>query len=783
MRSAFSRVLPEIKPLLYLSGGLDGKGALLTTGFRDLASREARSYRPPSTSARVVELRTVSRRTDMGARRRVAVAVAVSLLAVSCWRADTTEEGGERTTSTALRRETGLDVLLITVDTLRADALGSYGKVRAGTPWMDRLAAAGVRFDDAHAHNVLTLPSHANILSGLYPQEHGVRDNSGFRFPSSALTLATVLEEQGYRTGAFISAFPLDSRFGLSRGFEVYDDSFVDATSRPAFFEQERRGIETVDLARRWLIERDPSDTRPSFCWVHLYEPHFPYAPPAPFAEAFSDDPYQGEVAATDAALELLLEPVLSAGDAGKTLVVLTSDHGEALGEHGEATHGIFAYEASLKVPLILFQPRLFEPRVVEEPARHIDVLPTILDALSIPAPGGLRGRSVLPIAAGVLPQGPASEPAGSYFEVVSIQLTRGWAPLFGLVRNDLKYIDLPIPELYDLTVDPGERHNLMATDRQRARPLLEELTSLRALDLGAAPERESREVRERLEALGYVSGGASPSEVSYTEDDDPKRLVALDAIQREITGLHAAGDLQTALERARELVRRRPGMRLALFDLAQLERESGHLDRAVEALRQALVLAPRDPATLAFLSTCLTQAGRPGEAIELTGEHARSPEPDVDVLFARGLAYAKLRQPREALATFRRAAEVDPENPRTPVHVGTLYLMAGRRAEAAEAYRQALALNPKTAAAHVSLAIMATEDGRGSEALAHWRSAVATDPREGAKLFAIGSRLWDAGRLDEARPLLELFTRSAQVATFQREIARARSLLSLPRQ
>ncbi len=672
----------------------------------------------------------------------------------------------------SVRREPGLNVLLITVDTLRADALGSYGKAHAGTPWMDRLAAAGARFENAHAHNVLTLPSHANILSGLHPQEHGVRDNSGFRFPGSIPTLAGILRDQGYRTGAFVSAFPLDSRFGLGRGFEVYEDSFVDATSRPAFFEQERKGVETVELARRWLAGEDD---RPAFCWLHLYEPHFPYAPPAPFAGRFRDDPYQGDVAAADAALAPVLEPILGAGAGGDTLVVLTSDHGEALGEHGEATHGIFAYEATLEVPIILYQPRLFEPRVVEEPASHVDLMPTILDSLGLPAPPGLAGRSLLAPAGA----GPEKASPAIYFEALSGQLNRGWAPLYGVIHRGLKYVDLPIPELYDLRADPREERNLAAVEPRRLAALRGILMPLRARDQGAAPSPESAEVRRRLESLGYLGGSAPATVKTYTEDDDPKRLIALDALQREAADRHAAGDLAGARERARELVRRRPGMRVALLDLAQLERESGDFEAAALALSQALALAPGDPATLAMMAATLTQAGRPEDAVEVTGPHALLPEPDIDVLLARGLAFARLRQPQQALAAFDRAREIDPQSPRVPIHTGTLYLMAGRREEAAAAYREALALNPHAASAHVSLAVMATEEGRRTATLEHWRAAVAADPLQHARLFQVAGRLWASGRTADARPLLELFTASAPAATYRREITRARGLLA----
>jgi arylsulfatase A-like enzyme/Flp pilus assembly protein TadD len=662
-------------------------------------------------------------------------------------------------------------VLLITIDTLRADALGSYGNRRAETPWMDRLAREGVRFDDAHAHNVTTLPSHANIFSGLYPQEHGVRDNSGFRFPKEVTTLATILEDQGYRTGAFISAFPLDSRFGLDRGFEVYEDTFVDATSRPAFLEQERPGSETVALAQAWLAQEDE---KPSFCWVHLYEPHYPYEPPEAFASRFRDDPYHGDVAAADAALAPLLEPLLTAGDDGRTLVVLTSDHGESLGEHGEATHGIFAYEGALEVPLILYQPHLFGPRVVSSPARHVDLLPTILDALALPVPAGIRGRSLLPSAAGE----PDDVSPETYFEALSGQLNRGWAPLYGVIQDGSKYIDLPIPELYDLRADPQESKNLAATEPERLAGPRKLLESLRSIDPGSTASPESAEIRDRLLSLGYLSGQPSLAKDSYTEEDDPKRLIAFDETLREVVGLYAAGDVAGALRRCRELVRRQPKMRMALLELAHLERESGNLDAAVKALQRAFALQPEDRTALALLVSYLTQSGRADEAVEVSEPHTRLAEPDVEVLLTRGLALAKLGRPQEAFTTFGRAGEVDPGNPKVPVYLGTFHLMGGQREKARSAYEEALAMSPGMAQAHSSLGIMAAEEGRTEEALAHWRKAVASDPREYAKLLTIGTGLWSSGRRTEARPLLELFVTSAPRETYGEEIDRVRGLL-----
>jgi len=669
------------------------------------------------------------------------------------------------------RRQAGLSVLLVTVDTLRADALGAYGRAGASTPWMDRLALEGVRFESAHAHNVTTLPSHANILSGRLPTDHGVRDNSGFRFPEGTETLATLLKARGYRTGAFVSAFPLDSRFGLGRGFDVYEDGFVDAAARPMFLEQERPGTETVRLARGFI---EAAGGRPWFCWVHLYEPHFPYEPPEPLASRFRGEPYQGEVAAADAALGALLEPLLADGARARPLIVLTSDHGESLGEHGEATHGVFAYEATLRVPLVLHQQRILRPGVIASAARHIDILPTILDALALPVPEGLPGRSLLAAAAGETAEDPTT-----YFEALSGQLNRGWAPLYGVIRSGEKYVDLPIPELYDLAADPGEKRNLAAARPPGLEALRGALAPFRAADPGARPAPESEETRERLRALGYVAPGGAPTKTAWGEDDDPKRLIALDAQMEGIVGSYLAGDLPAALARARELVRRRPGMRIALLQLAHLERESGHMDAAIEALRQALVLDPGDGLAASRLGSYLVQAGRPAEALAALAPLAPKAPPDVEVLTVKALALARLGRTPEAMATLAQAAQVDPSNAMVAVHRGTIRLMTGEREAARADFEAALALNPRNARALSSLAVMAAERGDAGEALGRWKAAVAADPGEYAKLLALGGLLVRQGRTTEARAYLDLFAEGAPPSRYARELAFVRSWLA----
>ena len=661
------------------------------------------------------------------------------------------------------RREAGLNVLLITVDTLRADALGSYGNATAETPWMDRLAAEGVRFETAHAQNVVTLPSHANILTGRYPLDHGVRDNSGFRLPPGVETLATLLKQQGYRTGAFVSAFPLDSRFGLDRGFDVYDDRLGDPETRTAFVMQERPGARTVEAAQRWLAQQGSA---PTFTWVHIYEPHFPYVPPEPFASRFATSPYHGEVAYSDAILRPLLEPLLREGANGRTIVALTGDHGEGLGEHGEKTHGIFAYETTLRVPLILYSPRLFGPATVRDRVRHIDLLPTLLDALAMKPPAGLPGRSLLSLAEG---RGTApAEPA--YFEALSASLNRGWAPLVGLVRDRYKLIELPEPELYDLDADPRELTNLAAKEPLVLDQVRSALTRMRAADRGPARGEESAETRERLRSLGYASA-AAPVKSRYTIDDDPKKLIRLNDQIEDVVTLYEAGNLQGALALVRQVVAERPGMSLALQHLAFLERETGDLPGAVATLKKALAANPDDVEIATLLGAYLNELGRSKEAASLLQVFAERPSPEIDVLLAQGAAQAQSGRAEQAIATFERALSVDPTNAAAKANLGTAYLVVRDYKKAEAALRAALSLDPDVSRAHNALGVIAVETGRPDEAIEHWKRAVELNPREWDTVFNLAKLLRQRGRMAEAEPYVQQFVRGAPAAQYAEDI------------
>jgi Flp pilus assembly protein TadD len=504
-------------------------------------------------------------------------------------------------------------------------------------------------------------------------------------------------------------------------------------------------------------------DRAPFFCWIHIFEPHDPYAPR-----------YEDDVAAADAALAPILAPILEEGRNGDTLVVLTSDHGESLGEHGEATHGIFGYDATLRVPLIFYQPGLWNSRVVAEAARHVDILPTVLNALSAPIPTELAGRSLLPLMSGTSTDRTRHD---TYFEALSGTLNRGWAPVYGIVRDQLKYVDLPIPELYDLHNDPRELRNLAAEQPARVDELRSALKAFRTQSPAAGRSPQSADTRERLRSLGYVSSASNP-EHHFTETDDPKRLIALDALMHEVSGLFAEGQLDRAAARCRELVQKRPGMAISRLMLAQIEKERGNLPAAIEALQGALRLTPDDPETLSLLGASLTESGRAADAVVLLAEQAGRDTADLQVLTAYAIALARVGKIDDALATLERARTRDSSNARVLLEMGTVRVMAGRREEGRRDFQATLALNPAIARAHTSLGVLDAEDGRPDRAAAHWREAVRFDPREYRTLAAIGLALSRSGRDAQARTFFEFLSATPPPAGYEREAEGARAWL-----
>jgi arylsulfatase A-like enzyme/Tfp pilus assembly protein PilF len=687
-----------------------------------------------------------------------AALAAAAALAVALW-----FRGTRGAAFPAFVRSSDQNVLLITIDTLRADALGSYGG-RAVTPNLDGLAEDGVRFTFAHAHAVVTLVSHASILTGKYPFQHGVRDNAGFRLAPGSTTIATLLRGKGMATGAFVGAFPVNRQFGLAQGFEVYDDVSARDSLAADFSLPERLAGEVVSVAVAWIDKQQ----HPWFAWVHVFDPHAPYAPPPPFDSEYANNQYAGEVAYVDSALGPLLERARR--QPRPTTIIVTGDHGEALGDHGERTHGLFAYESTLHIPLILAQ---VGGTISERPAdvtsdvsvRHVDILPTVADLLRIDPPAGLPGRTLLTAQHG------EREPRPSYFEAMTAMLKRGWAPLTGILAGREKYVDLPRNELYDLEDDPRELKNLVTSAPERVRTMTAQLREMHPA-LTGEQVRESAAVRETLESLGYVSGSA-PRKPHYTEADDPKSLIEVDRLMMDGIQLHRDGHTQEAIDAYRRVIARRPDMALAYRRLAYLLWEQGRLADAIETLRHALSVNGPDLDIEARLGTYLAETGNLKEAIPMLEQATRADPQNTDALNGLGIAYAGAGREADALRTFQRLLAQNPGDAYALENIGTVHLQRGDVAVAREAFTKALASDPRSSRAHAGLGVIALKSGDRERAFAEWKEAVRTDPRNFEALFNLASELLDAGRTDEARPYVRQFMTTAPHELYGADIER----------
>jgi arylsulfatase A-like enzyme/Flp pilus assembly protein TadD len=649
------------------------------------------------------------------------------------------------------------DIILVTIDTWRADAAGFAGNTGVKTPFLDSLAGKGIVFTNAHAHNVITLPSHANILTGLNPYQHGVRENAGFVLDAKHVTVAERLRQNGYATGAFVGAYPLDARYGLNRGFDVYDDNYGKGRAALDFKVQERAAPAVLEPAARWWSS---NAGRKRFLWVHLYDPHAPYAPPPPFASEYANNRYLGEVAAVDQALATHLAPLI----ADDTTVIITADHGEALGDHGELTHGLFAYESTLKVPLLVVAPGAKARREAQS-ARHIDIVPTILARAGSPTPPELPGQSLLG----------ALAPKDTYFESLSSSLNRGWAPLTGVIQNGAKYIDLPIAELYDLAKDPAEANNL-AQERRRevaaARKLLATLDLKPSTDRSIAPEEAAR-----LRSLGYIAG--APSNEAITAADDPKNLVELDRKMHDVIDAYQRGEGQRALSLAREVVKARPRMAAGRELLAVMLQQNEQVREAIDVLGKLAAEGQASEAAKVQLGLLLTESGKAADAAAILGPLAQNEGASAEVISGYGIALADQGRAQEAVAQFRRALQLDPNHAPAHQNLGILALRMNQVGPAREHLLRALALNPKLPLALNTMGVVYARENDFARAVESWKQAVALDPAQYDALYNIGLVQARAGHREEARAALERFARTAPPQRYAADIANARRALA----
>jgi arylsulfatase A-like enzyme/Tfp pilus assembly protein PilF len=662
----------------------------------------------------------------------------------------------------------GRPIILVTIDTLRADRLGSYGSARGLTPALDRFARGAVRFTAAVTQVPLTLPAHATILTGLHPARHGVRTNDGFRLAPGVPTLAEAVRARGYATGAFIGGYPLHASSGLARGFDRYDDDFLRASGAV-----ERPADEVVRSAIGWI---DARQTQPFFAWLHLFDPHSPYTPPAPFAahaNASPDALYDGEVAYTDAAVGRLFEHLQQTGLFSRAAILVVADHGESLGEHGERTHGTFLYDATVRVPLLVKLPEVAASRDVTVPVETADLAPTIASLAGAPL-GAVDGRSLLPlVAAGDARVGDPDRPAyaESYYQSVLL----GWSPLRAVRTSRWKFIEAPRPELYDLDGDPGELRNRIDDRAALAGGLRRALPPLTAdASANRTPAAAAGEAAERLRSLGYVSGSTTPS--PGTRAVDPKDRVDVwasieDGIDRIGRDPHGA---RLAFARALQLD---PGNGLVMKYLADIDFRTGHPQDARDGYRRAIAAQFRHPDAFVNLAAIAEQEGRLDEARAALMDAVQIEHADADAWNRLGLLEARRGAADAARQAFTRAIAAEPGRAEPYYNLAVIERRAGNEPAAQARLQEAIARNPVYPEALYELGTGYLLARTPEPALEAYRSALRSRPDYAEALFGAARAALDLGRADEARRDYEHFVRVAP-PEFRQQIAAARDAL-----
>ena len=664
-------------------------------------------------------------------------------------------------------------VLLITIDTLRADHLGCYGYRSGATPAIDALAKQSVQFEHAFTAVPLTLPSHAALLTGTFPFYNGVRDQPGFRLPDDIPTLAEYFARAGYATAAVLGSPVLAQRFGLGRGFDDYDDRFGASTE-----EQEgglpnvKRPADTVvKLALAWLEGRTKG--KPFFLWLHFYDPHLPYRAPEPFRSRFAQHPYDGEIAYTDAALAKLFAALRRRGWFDSSVIVLTADHGEGLGEHGESTHGYFLYNSTLRVPLLVKPASSSRAANLQTPVSLVDLAPTLLRLVGIPVPSSFQGTDL----GGSVVSGREPPPHPVYAEALYPLLHLGWNPLRALVLpkpasnggwEAAKYIQAPQPELYELPNDPGETRNQYSTHQAEAaaeREQLETLVRTRAPSKPAAARAPvSADTAELFASLGYVGQVESAGAAFTTSRRDPKDGVAeheqllraahafqihqYDAAERLLgevlekdpqqplaldylgTAQFVRGDLEKARTTYLRLLQAAPYYPTAYSELAHTEARLGHRPEAEKLYRRALEIDPSNPRPARELGLLLLDEGQVGPAEDMLQQALRLDPTDIFALNALGEAEARQEHYPQAAELLQRALEGAPKSVPVRLNLGFVDLQLQRFADVQHLMKETIQLDSRQPQAYALLGAARLQSGDSAGARDAFQHALALDPR-----------------------------------------------------
>jgi len=635
-----------------------------------------------------------------------------------------------------------VNLVVVTIDTLRADRLHCYGNRDIETPALDALAQRGVLFESAVAQTPLTPPSHASIFTGTNPNVHHVRNTGGFALQATPVPLARILQAQGWDTAAFIGASVLKKAFGFNQGFDVYDDQMPKPDKSQDIGEDlERRSGVVVDHALGWL---NAQSGKPFFVWLHLYDPHEPYDPPAPFHEKYKKNLYDGEVAYTDQQLGRFLDAVRQKSPAGKTLIVVLADHGESLGEHGEFNHGIFLYDATLRIPFLIAGPGVPAGVRVQQQARTIDVLPTVLELMGGKAPASVQGVSLAPAFSGK-----SVQTNYSYEETLYPKMNMGWSELRGIRTLKWKYVRAPRPELYDLARDPGEKINVLDSHPKEFRELEAQLKALSPGSENGVEKVSSSQVdshtMEQLKSLGYLSGMA-PSEV-------------------ELNGKGADPKDRTATLRAFQTVLG-PGSR----SIPNAQR--------IAVLRQALSADTLNPSLYFYLGAAYEKSGQYGQAMEVYENAQKQGITNGRLLSRMGDLSLRAGKREQAITAYEKAAQLNPIDAGSQVNLATAYLEEGKVADAERCFRWVLTIE-ENAAAYNGLGLVAIQRRDSAAARGQFERAVELDPDLVEAQLNLGLIYKMSGDIPRAKQCFEAFVAKAPRAQYATLISQVKAELA----
>jgi len=648
-------------------------------------------------------------------------------------------------------RDGKLNVLLITLDTTRADRIGAYGWGKAKTPNIDALAAGGVRFANAYCSTPLTLPSHCSILTGTYPLYHKVRNNGSYYLAPEAVTLAERLRDRGFRTSAFVASFNVDSRFGVDQGFPLYDDR-ADDEQMLKTFRSERRGDKVADAFIGWLEGNAGSRF---FSWVHFFDPHMPHDPPSPYKEEFSKDLYDGEVAFMDHELGRVIDALRAKNVLDRTLIVVAGDHGEALGEKEELDHGIFIYDGTMKVPLIFYaDKRLPGGLIVDSRVRLIDVMPSILDMLGVPVNREVQGTSLLPYI-----EGKKDGDLTCYLESYYPPETFGWSELVGIIDGDWKFIRAPRSELYNLKTDPKEEKDLVSREARTAALLnrkLEEIIKAGTSKTKPGRRTLSREEEDRLRSLGYIGADASVK-VGKGPLPDPKDKMGEFKILFKAKLLEYQGNFEESEKYYREILRLEPDVSWHYIGLAILLAKERKVGEGIEVLKSGLVRLPDSVVLMSRLASFYMRVGNFKEAFAMSRAALDRDPRQFDALVIAGWSEDMRGNWKESSGYFGKALEIEPENKYIRLKYAYALGALGRGAEAARIDEALKKEFPGDRRIYADLGTIYTSMNKLDLAEENLRKAVELDP--GPESYLVYSAILERmGRLEDAISNLKLF-------------------------